>query len=174
MAEGEEPVAEKKKSRKLLWILLSIAVVAIAVVGTLLLLDYFRPPGVIAAKGEGSPENQESVGAEEGVSSRVKSTMNLDAFLVNLADQDSTRFVKLTVRLGLDRAGVGAEYAEDPVIVAAARDKIISILTTKTSDQILTPEGKDKLRKEIKDLVNPLLGRGKIAEVYIMDFVVQL
>jgi flagellar FliL protein len=76
--------------------------------------------------------------------------------------------------LGLDQSGLGDELAGNPVVVAAARDKIISILTTKTSDQILTPEGKDKLRGEVRDGVNLLLPRGRIVEVYIMDFVVQL
>jgi flagellar FliL protein len=106
--------------------------------------------------------------------SKVKSMMSLDAFLVNLADQDATRFVKVTFRLGLDDVKSGEEYGADPVILAATRDKIISILSTKTAETILTPEGKEQLRKEIGEKVNPILPKGKIVEVFIMDFVVQL
>jgi flagellar FliL protein len=169
MAEGAETAVPKKKKRKLLWILVGAVGLATAGVGGLLLMDYLRPPKVVASNGNGEPRPN---GA--GVSSKVKSTMNLDPFLVNLADTESTRFVKLTLRLGLDQPGLGDELTGDPVVVAASRDKIISILTAKTSDQILTPEGKNKLRGEIRDGVNQVLPRGRVVEVYIMDFVVQL
>jgi flagellar basal body-associated protein FliL len=122
------------------------------------------------------PDSSAAKTAEVGSSevSKVKSVMNLDAFLVNLADQDATRFVKVTFRLGLDDPKSGEEYAGDPVILAATRDKIISILSTKMAEAILTPEGKEQLRKEICEKVNPVLPKGKIVEVFIMEFVVQL
>lgn len=171
MAEGDEIAVETKKSKRWLWIV--IGVVVVGGVGAFFLVDYFRPPKAVAAEGgaagSGSSE-QEAV----GVASRVKSTMNLDAFLVNLADEENARFVKATFRLGLDQAGLGERLAGDTVVVSAARDKIISILTTKTSEQLLSVEGKEKLRAEIRDLLNPLLPSGRIVEVYIMDFVVQL
>ncbi len=176
MAEGTEVevVETKKKSRLLLWIILGSLLLVVGVVGTLLLLDYLRPPTAVAsgeAPGEAATGGSNGTG---GTVERVKSTMNLDPFLVNLADEESTRFVKVTLRLGVDQSGAGEQFADDPVIVAATRDKIISLLTTKTSEQILTAEGKQKLREEIRDLVNPVLPRGKVVEVYIMDFVVQL
>ncbi len=170
MAEGEEAEVPKKKKRTLVWIIAGVAFLVAAGVGGLLLRDYLRPPQVVASDDTGGAAGKD----KEGIGSKVKSTMNLDPFIVNLADTDATRFVKLTLRLGLDESGLGEELDRNPVVVAAARDKIISILTTKTSDQILTPEGKDKLRAEVRDAVNPVLPRGKIVEVFIMDFVVQL
>jgi flagellar FliL protein len=170
MAEGEEAEVPKKKKRTLVWIIAGVAFLVAAGVGGLLLRDYLRPPQVVASDDTGGAAKKD----KEGIESKVKSTMNLDPFIVNLADTDATRFVKLTLRLGLDESGLGEELDRNPVVVAAARDKIISILTTKTSDQILTPEGKDKLRAEVRDAVNPVLPRGKIVEVFIMDFVVQL
>lgn len=169
--EGQEVVVEKKKSKRLVWILIAAAVLVVGGGGGLLLMKYLRPPQASAAAGGGGITSHEG---GEGAASRVKSTFTLDPFLVNLADQESTRFVKVTLRLGLDQAGLGERLAEDQVVVAATRDKIISILTTRTSEQILSSEGKDKLRAEIRDSVNPLLPRGKVVEVYIMDFVVQL
>jgi flagellar FliL protein len=100
--------------------------------------------------------------------------INLDAFLVNLADTDSTRFVKVTFRLGLDEASLGEELAGDQIVLSATRDKIISLLSTKTAEELLTLEGKDKLRNEIRERVNPILPKGKIVEVFIMDFVIQM
>jgi flagellar basal body-associated protein FliL len=54
------------------------------------------------------------------------------------------------------------------------RDSIISLLSSKTAGQILTPEGKDKLREEIRLRVGAISPGIKILEVYIVDFVVQL
>ncbi|MBM3791427.1 MAG: hypothetical protein FJW35_13925 [Acidobacteria bacterium] len=173
MAEGEEVVETKKKSRWLLWTIIGSVVLVAGVVGSFLALEYLRPPEVVAST-DGSGEAGDATGLQGGAATHVQSTMNLDPFLVNLADEDSTRFVKLTIRLGLDQAGLGERYGENPVITAATRDKIISILTTKTAEQILTPQGKDTLRSEIRDIVTPLLPKGKVVEVYIMDFVVQL
>lgn len=170
MAEGEEAEVPKKKKRTFVWIIAGVAFLVAAGVGGLLLRDYLRPPQVVASDDTGGAAKKD----KEGIESKVKSTMNLDPFIVNLADTDATRFVKLTLRLGLDESGLGEELDRNPVVVAAARDRIISILTTKTSDQILTPAGKDKLRAEVRDAVNPVLPRGKIVEVFIMDFVVQL
>lgn len=172
MAEGEDAAVPQKKKRTFVWIVAGAAFLVAAGVGGLLLRDYLRPPQVVASDDAGRGAQEEK--GKEGIESKVKSMMNLDPFIVNLADTDANRFVKLTLRLGLDEPGLGEEFDKNPVIVAAARDKIISILTTKTSDQILTPEGKDKLRTEVRDAVNPVLPRGKIVEVFIMDFVVQL
>lgn len=164
MADPEKVVAEpetKKKSKKGL-LLIGAAVLLVA-------------GGGFAAVHYLSPSNGKAVQSEStSPTVRIKSMMNLDSFLVNLADAESTRFVKVTFRLGLDEPKLGEEYAGDPVILAATRDKILSLLSIKTADDLLTPEGKDRLRNEIREKVNPILPKGKIVNVFIVDFVVQL
>jgi flagellar FliL protein len=54
------------------------------------------------------------------------------------------------------------------------RDSIITLLTSKTAEQILTAQGKVKLREQIKTRMNELSPELKVVEVYIVDFVVQL
>ncbi len=105
---------------------------------------------------------------------KVKSTMNLDSFLVNLADPDATRFIKVTFRLGLNENRLGEQLKDDPVVLAATRDAIISCLSTRTSDELLSMEGKEQLKRDIRTVVSKVIPRGKVIEVYIMDFVVQL
>jgi flagellar FliL protein len=63
---------------------------------------------------------------------------------------------------------------ESAVSVPAMRDAVITLLSSKTSEQILTTEGKNKLREEIKSRINSLSPKIKVVEVYIVDFVVQL
>jgi len=103
---------------------------------------------------------------------QVKGKLALEPFLVNLADKDESRFVKGTFHLGL--AEKLSEKEKDSAAVAAIRDSIITLLSSKTADQILTPQGKDTLREEIRARVSTISPQIKVLEVYIVDFVVQL
>ncbi len=165
MAEPENvEVPEQKKKRKLVPLLIIAATLGLLGGGGILVRNYMNRPKVPSQASRGATEQ----------GSKVKSMMILDAFLVNLADEDAARFVKVTFRLGLDDPKSGEEYSSDPVTLAATRDRIISILSTKYAEDILSPEGKDKLRKEIIEKVNQVLPRGKVVEVFILDFVVQI
>jgi len=159
MAEPKEVAVPetKKKSKLALWLILGAAIVLLGS-GGFLARRYFSGSAEGAAAGK----------------HEVKSVMPLESFLVNLADMESTRFLKVTFRLGLDDAKSGEEYANDPVVLAATRDKIITLLSTKTAEELLTPEGKERLRNEIREKVNSVLPGGKIVEVFIIDLVVQL
>jgi flagellar FliL protein len=170
MAEkSDETLQEKSKPRKIWIILLAVLIVTVTGDVALRAVAYFAMPGQV------SRNDKAPAAGAAGEKSRklaVKSTLNLDAFLVNLADKEDPRFVKAQFQLGM--AEESEELAKNPVILAATRDTIISLLSSKTSDQILTPQGKDKLREEIRTRVNAILPKGKVSEVFIVDFVVQL
>lgn len=102
----------------------------------------------------------------------VKATLKLEPFLVNLADEGEANFVKATISLGLAAEPEGETWND--VTVAAVRDSVISLLSSKKAEQILTPQGKDTLRKEVRSKVNSLSPDLNVLEVYIVDFVVQL
>ena len=53
------------------------------------------------------------------------------------------------------------------------RDLILTLLTSKTFDEIRTPEGKQRLREEIIGRVNQTLDRDVAKAVYFTDFIVQ-
>jgi flagellar FliL protein len=164
MADEEKKEAEPKKpARRKLWIIGGGALLLIlAGAGTFAGLWYFR-----GAKADApAPAAQKK--------REMKSTFDLDPFLVNLADTESVRFVKVTFRLGLPEEGMKDKLANDPVFLAATRDRIISLLSSKNSDQILSPEGKEQLRREVRERVNAVIPAGEVGEVYIVDFVVQL
>ncbi len=158
-----KPVAGPEGKSRRLWIL--IGAVTLAVFAGLTYLAFPYVMGIWSA-----------YPAEKGVQNsrhgQVKTTLALDPFLVNLADADEARFLKTTFQLGL--AKEPSEEARSPVAIAAMRDSIISLLSSKTAEQVLTPQGKDKLREEILSRVNAVSPQIKALEVYIVDFVVQL
>ena len=152
-----------KKGFKL-WILIGSVVLVVMLGGVAYLaLPYFKG----ASDGKSKGKDAKTVKKEE-----VKATLPLEPFLVNLADQDSPRFVKTTFQLGL--AEEMEKEGEGKAFIPAMRDSIITLLSTKTAEQILTSEGKEKLREEIKTRINTLSPKAKVLEVYIVDFVVQL
>jgi flagellar basal body-associated protein FliL len=51
---------------------------------------------------------------------------------------------------------------------------MLSVLTTKKSTDVLTVEGKQKLREELLDAAESASEKPKVKAVYITDFIVQL
>lgn len=175
MAEEAEVVEGKKGWRRKLWIL--IAVLALAGAGEAGRRTWGYYKAAKNAKAAGGAEKT-GAGAEAsahpGKGEEAKVAASLDPFLVNLADTQAVRFVKVTFQLGM--TGNSEEFSKNPITIAAARDAIISLLSAKTSEQILTVEGKTKLREEVRDRVNAVLSESKtkVQRVYIVEFVVQL
>jgi flagellar protein FliL len=164
-----KPIVETKtggetsgKSNKL-WLVVGLLVLVV-VLGSAAFLAYPHFMGSRNAPKEKASENAKS--------SRVKGVLPLESFLVNLANADNICFVKATFQLGLEEEL--KEESKTPVATASIRDSVISLLSSKTAEQIMTPQGKDKLREEIRSRVNSISPKLKVIEVYIVDFVVQL
>jgi flagellar basal body-associated protein FliL len=95
----------------------------------------------------------------------------LESIVVNLEGIDSNTYLRIQISLGVDSEDAQKMISEKMVII---RDKIISFFSTKTVKDIDMEEGLFKLRLEIKDLLNKLLGSGDIIkQVYFSDFIVQ-
>jgi flagellar protein FliL len=162
--ENKAPVEGKKKSKKLILFGGLVVFMLIAGGGGFWAYRHFRANGESAgAKGKL---------AKESLHPKIKGILPLEPFLVNLADVDEIRFLKATFQLGMEEELKG-EAKESPE-TAAIRDSIISLLSSKTAEQILTVQGKEKLRGEIRSRINAIASENKVIEVYIVDFVVQL
>lgn len=158
MVESKKGGGAKKKLPKL-WILIAALVLVVGVGGAAFFaLPHFKKSANAA------PAEKEKVA--------VKAILPLEPFLVNLADEGDARFVKATFQLGLEEEWKGE--AKNSVVVAAMRDSILSLLSSKTAEQIKTSQGKGSLREEIRSRVNAISPEIKVLEVYIVDFVVQL
>lgn len=169
MADDLEEDAEKSKSGKLRIV---IAVVLLIVAGEVAFQAYNHFSAKRATAEAASGETEGKGNSARSKKTEIKSTLILEPFLVNLADKDDVRFLKVTFHLGLEDSG--GESSKNPVALAEMRDAIISLLSAKTSTEILTPEGKQKLRDEILDRVKAVAPKSKVQEVFIVEFVVQL
>lgn len=97
-------------------------------------------------------------------------TMPLDPFLVNLADRESRRYLKLKVELEVENEGAAKELEK---LLPRIRDALILLLSSKTYLDLSTYEGKQQLKQEIKQKVTALPGGSKVSEVFFTEFVAQ-
>jgi flagellar basal body-associated protein FliL len=104
----------------------------------------------------------------------VKAVMHLEGFLVNLADSEENRFLRLGVDLGLEKENEKGEKGGAAASIPLVRDAILNVLTSWKSADLLAADGKAKLKEQLlKELQQkaPELG---VAEIYFTDFLVQL
>ncbi|MFO0752725.1 MAG: flagellar basal body-associated protein FliL [Thermodesulfovibrionales bacterium] len=154
--EREEP--KKKKSKNMLLVII-IAVAVLAGGGG----AFFFLTKSGGGK-EQKKESHEEPKKEEGV------MVALDPFVVNLSDNNGNRFLKVTMQLEVAGPAI-MEKAKNKT--PQLRDAVITLLTSKTSDALVSPEGKLQLKDEVNIMANQILGSNSVKNVYLTDFVMQ-
>ena len=96
--------------------------------------------------------------------------VDLDPFLVNLADTAETRFAKITIKIE-SRSPDFSQTMDDHL--PQVRDSLLLLISSKRYSDIRTVEGKLELRDNIVERVNAIVGEGKATAAYFTDFVVQ-
>jgi flagellar FliL protein len=106
---------------------------------------------------------------------QVKAVMHLESFVVNLADPEDNRFLRIGIDLGLENppSVKGGEGEQLGVPTARIRDTILSVLSTWRSDALLAPDGKQKLKEELGRALRARVPELGVREVYFTDFLVQ-
>lgn len=95
---------------------------------------------------------------------------NLGSFLVNLADKNANTYAKVSITLELSNKKVQQEVVKRLPII---KDAVINLLSSKTYDEIRTPEGKEELRLELIKRINAILVTGGVQNIYFTQFIVQ-
>jgi flagellar FliL protein len=109
---------------------------------------------------------------ERAAPGAIKDILHLEDFVVNLADRDSHAFVKIGIDIGQTEAPQGHhDFAASPV--PAVRDAILAVIAKYQSDELLTPEGKTKLKRELLQAVQQRAPQAGAAEIYFTEFLVQ-
>jgi len=158
MAEEKE---EKKGGKGKLLIFLILGLVLLVGAGA---AAYF----FLFAKKAPPPEETKAQPSQE--ENKPGPFLQLNPFVVNLADPTGRRYLRVKIALEL-KDDQTLNEANDRV--PQINDTIIMILSSKTVEEVLAPEGKAELRFEIMNKLNQLLGPGKIRGVYFVQFVVE-
>ena len=158
--ENQEKQKKTKKGGKKFLLLIIIGVVLLVGVGG---GAYF----FLFAKSTPPPEEQQPQKPPEP---EVGPFLQLDPFIVNLADPTGHRYLraKITLEFRDDEA-----YQKANERVPQINDAIIMVLSSKTVEEVLSPEGKMELRIELIRKLNELLGPNSIKNIFFTQFVVQ-
>lgn len=108
--------------------------------------------------------------ADEEVIAAVGEMFALDTFVVNLADPSGKRYLRATMQLELAPEQRPETFEQR---LPQIRDVILTILPTKTFEDIRTVGGKTALREEILQRLNALLHIEGVANIYFTEFVIQ-
>lgn len=119
---------------------------------------------------EEAPSTQEKEANADGGHEEPGPIMELEPFLLNLADREELRFLKVSIKLELDRPEEKTDFQNK---VPAIRDALLVLLSSKESQILRTVNGKRRVREEIMARVNGVMSKGKISNVYFTDFIIQ-
>lgn len=105
----------------------------------------------------------------------VKHIIELQPFVVNLNDTEQVRYLRITVSLGIGgEAAAKKEKEPDKLFLTRVKNAMLSVLSVKTSEDVLTIEGKAKLRKQLLKAAQAASEKPEVEAIYITDFLVQL
>ncbi|HEX6707088.1 MAG TPA: flagellar basal body-associated FliL family protein [Albitalea sp.] len=154
--DGDAPAAPAKGRKKLIVVAAALAVVLAAAGGGAALFIKKKhaaaEAAAAAADGEATPAAQAA--AHKETRKTPPAFLPLEAFVVNLADRDTERFAQIGITLELDDAKVSDQLK---AYMPAIRNGILMVLAHKTSQELLTRPGKEKLANEImREAVRPL------------------
>ena len=99
--------------------------------------------------------------------------VSFEPFVANLADEGGTRFLRASLKLVVAGAETAKEVEENVVERAQLQSAILEILTIHTAEQLVTPEGKAALKKEILEKTGHVLHSAQVTDVLFTEFVVQ-
>ena len=110
---------------------------------------------------------------EKAVSINVD-TYAVDEFLINLADSDSERYLKVVIYTSYN-SNNKALYEElklertKPIL----KDAALTVLRSKTSEELSSIDGTELIKKELVEKFNSKLENGQIIEVYFPELIIQ-
>jgi flagellar FliL protein len=163
-ALAPQAAAPKKKSRKLLVILSAVFVVLLG--GGAAAYFALRAPAETA-------DAKSDKKAAKPLDLAAAGIVNFEPFIVNLADANAKRFLRINVRLIVGEAEEAEHIQKSEVLLMRLRSDILDLLTEQTSDRVATAEGKAELKKAIAERAHATVAPAEVADVLFSDFVVQ-
>jgi len=95
---------------------------------------------------------------------------SMDTFIVNLVDPHGKKYLKLRLELELSVEELRMEIDRR---MPQFKDTILTLLSSKTYEDVSSQEGKLQLRAEMMSMLNHYLKSGSITNIYFTEFIVQ-
>ena len=165
--KGEQKAAPKKG---LPINIIIIGILAVCLAGGGLFVWKSGLMSKFSGKDKAKTEETENTKETEGGSGEIGSIYELETFIVNLSGDSGNHYLKVKVSLEMNSEKLNLEIEKR---LPQFRDSILTLLSSKTVEDVKTLEGKAQIRAEIMTMLNQYLKTGKISNVYFGDFIVQ-
>jgi flagellar FliL protein len=166
----EKEVAEKAPS-SLPKIALIVVIALISSIGGGVVSWYLISKTVLKAEAKTSETDKKD---EVAQAIEKGGAIALDPFVVNLTDTAAPRYLRIKVSLMVDDATKLKELTDNTALQQKLRDVILEALTAKSSGDLITEDGKKKLRSEIQSKISVYFKKPKLVDVMFTEFVIQL
>lgn len=97
----------------------------------------------------------------------------LDPFVVNLADREGDRYMRCTIRLVLEDEAGAKQLSASDIEITKLRDRIMLVLTSKRAQQAASHAGRQELRRELREAIQPLLDETPVIDVFFTEYLIQ-
>ncbi len=158
-----------KKKPILLFVLIGVIILLAAGGGAFFFLSSSPSDEEIAQEIEKEAQ-KEPPKPDTSVTQDIGVIKELSPFVVNLADPQARHFLKASISLEL-KDDESAELVDK--LKPRIRNDILMLFSSQTMEDIISQEGKVRLRDEIIARVSHILGPGRLKNVYFTQFVVQ-
>ena len=115
-----------------------------------------------------SPEQEQA--ELEKQAKQVGPMVSMDSFIVNIMDDQESRYLKATITIEVNSEEASMELTQR---MPQVKDAVLLLLGSKTFGEISDLQGKIQLRAELINKINTILLQGKVKRIYFTDFVVQ-
>ncbi len=145
----------------------------IIIIAAVLVLLIGAGIGIFLFMGENAEEkiSPEQEQAElEKQAKQIGPMVNVDSFIVNILDDQESRYLKAAITLEVDGEEASMELSQR---MPQIKDAILLLIGNKTFGELNDLQGKIQLRAELINKINSILLKGKVKRIYFTDFVVQ-
>jgi len=97
-------------------------------------------------------------------------THAIENLVLNPAGSGGTRFLMVTAAFEVRDAGAEQRMRDHE---AEVRDRILSLLSKKTVDELTDVNSRESIKKQVLDAVSPLFAKGDVVKVFFPQFVIQ-
>ena len=172
--EQSQPTPRKKGGSAISKILLTVGLALVSSVGGGA-ISFMLISRTLAAQ-QGKPAERPEKAEEEKIAEMLEKSavIPLEPFVVNLADTDAARYLRIKISLMVDDKTKLKEVSENQALQLKVRDAILESLTAKRSQDLINAAGKTRLRHEIQDRVAIYFRAPKLVDVMFTEFVIQL
>jgi flagellar FliL protein len=155
-----------KKINKWLMVILGLILLGGAGIGAMILFA----PGAVRDSLDFLGGKDPAKGKKEAAKKSQGHIYNMEPFIVNLADPNQPRYLKIRISLESKEMKVNEEYEKR---LPQLRDMILTLLSSKSYKDISDSEGKNRLREDITSRLNQLLSSFQVKAVYFTEFMIQ-